>query len=183
MLDNLSEFSALWRLFIGILGIVWICLECSELKNTFYDEGDRNWQSWGGHGWVALGILLVFQAFGFSTGDMVAGRHAYWAAQHGLDLSPILVLIAIPRLVLLRMTSFAPNKDKILATYGGFDLNGEEGVLVEDVSPLKNGKVRIHNPSFNNDILECISDDHIVAGTAVLVKEVECGLPRVVRIS
>ncbi|MDP9127151.1 MAG: NfeD family protein [Pseudomonadota bacterium] len=117
--------------------------------------------------WVLIGVALIASAILSQTG---------YAA-----VTPILLILALFRIALFRLTDFAPNKHTFLVGNKVFQLIGEIGTVTKSVTASSQGLVRMHKPIFKNDVMDCIADETIQAGEEVKVLEVECGMLKVAR--
>lgn len=120
----------------------------------------------------AFGFLII-TAIGFPV-------------HHGFSLGPfnvsaIAFIIVIGRLAYLKLTLFAENKHHEVIGNNDILLKGEKGRITQIVTPAHPGMVRLENPVWGDDEIECIADEDIFVGEHVKIIEVDCGLLKVAK--
>lgn len=113
--------------------------------------------------WFGLGALLVMVAVLVLPGLSVTVQLLAWTV---LSLA----------MVALWFKVFRRDAHKVLTGRASAQLEGEMGLLTENVAPFHKGKVRFQKPFLGTDQWECLSDETLEAGTRVRVIRVEGSL-------
>ena len=180
------NFSDLFRIFLAFIGLVVFYTEFVQAADKVSPDDADSASDYGilaflgpfwlliiRAPWYALSGILVLEAITFQTNnDTLSNSFLLYGGS---------ITIAILRLIYLRLTIFRTNKHKLLVRSGPYMLRGETGIVIKEVFPTTIGIVRMDNPVFENDEVECIADEHIAVGTHVKVLEIDCNLLKIAR--
>ena len=139
--------------------------------------------------WAVLGVCLMVVELVFPTMVLIwFGLGALLVALvhfvfPDLELVPKLLIwiVSSIALVFLWFKVFKPAHHKTLIGRSSAQVIGEVGLLVSDVEPFQNGRVRFQTPLFGADVWECISDEAIKAGERVKVVSVEGSILKIAK--
>jgi membrane protein implicated in regulation of membrane protease activity len=139
--------------------------------------------------WAILGIALItsellvpaFVLVWFGLGALVVAALAALSPDSSLIIQLLLWIVSSIALVLLWFKVFKPRQHKSLSGRSSAEAVGEIGILISDIEPFHNAKVRFQTPLIGSDVWECIADEKIKAGTRVKVVSVEGSFLRVIQ--
>jgi hypothetical protein len=118
--------------------------------------------------WCGLGAFLVMIALLLAPGISLTTQVLLWT------ISSLLM-------VALWFKVFQRGHHKILVGRASAHIEGEVGLLTEDVAPFKNGRVRFQKPILGSDNWECSAKESIPAGTRVKIVSVDGSLVTVAK--
>jgi len=137
--------------------------------------------------WAILGITLIlsellvpaFVLVWFGLGALAVAALVALSPSVDMIVQLLVWIITSVILVLIWFKIFKPLQHKSLSGRSSAEAVGEVGLLVSDIEPFHNAKVRFQTPLIGSDIWECIADEKIKAGTRVKVVSVEGSLLKI----
>ncbi len=138
--------------------------------------------------WIVAGLILVlgelvlssFFIIWFGLGALVVGAVLVASPTLPLPTQIGIWVVASVAMTVIWFRLFRRVRERTRAGTAD-EAIGEVGLLVTEVAPFANGRVRFQRPILGSDEWSCLSDEAIPAGERVKVVRIEGSFVRVVR--